>query len=412
MLGDDGIAHELHGAMLPSLWEQSEFLRQNLEYHVAGNHLLKNLTALSTVSLAVDCGDAARWRAFALPRLWNEIVEQVLDDGTHVERSPMYSIIALADCLEVVAWCRARGQTVPDFVMTRLRKMFEALSLLMRSDGTLHAFNDCCRQSPVPLRTLDALACAAFGHTPRGIRDGAVSLSSAGYFGYTRCGDRLFVDCGELGPAYQPGHAHCDLLSFELDLAGAMVIVDSGTSDYADPQVRQHQRSTAAHNTLAINGRDQAELWSTYRVARRPVVRGGAFERDALPFSGAYSPYHDQRLVHRRQFDSHGPGRYSFIDSVEGSTHRARGFLHFHPDLDARIEDRRVVLDRRAGGPAVVIESDDWSELRLVRGALAPPQGWYALSDERRVPSFALEYVPFTGGNQTSRVAIRSVCAD
>jgi hypothetical protein len=410
LLDADAISLELQEAMTRSIWAQSEQLRQNLEYHVAGNHLLKNLTALSTVSLAIDSRASARRRAFALPRLWEEIVDQVLDDGAHVERSPMYAVIGLADCLEVVAWCDARGETVPRDIRERLRKMYDSLGLLMRPDGTLHAFNDCCRSSPVPLPVLFTLARAALGGGMPQRREGPMSLADAGYFGYSHGADRLFIDCGALGPSYQPGHGHCDLLSFELDLAGSMVIVDSGTSDYMDARVRQHQRSTAAHNTLELNGLDQAELWSTYRVARRPEVRSAAFERDSFAFHGAYSPYHEPRLVHRRSFELRSAGDYSFVDSVEGCVQSARGFLHFHPDFDARIEDRRVILNRRSGGLQVAIESEDWSDLRLVRGALAPPQGWYALGDERRVPSFALEYAPFSGSRQESRVTIRAAC--
>ena len=49
-----------------------------------------------------------------------------------------------------------------------------------------------------------------------------------------RSGDRLLVDCGEIGPDYLPGHAHCDTLSFELSLSGQRVVVDSGCGIYVD----------------------------------------------------------------------------------------------------------------------------------------------------------------------------------
>jgi uncharacterized heparinase superfamily protein len=38
-------------------------------------------------------------------------------------------------------------------------------------------------------------------------------------------GNRLIVDCGPVGPEYQPGHSHCDTLSFELSLGGKRVVV-------------------------------------------------------------------------------------------------------------------------------------------------------------------------------------------
>src|SRR5690606_2555175 len=72
-------------------------------------------------------------------------------------------------------------------------------------------------------------------------------------------------------------HAHCDLLSFELDLAGLPFAVDAGVSGYADAPLREFVRSTRAHNTVVIGGREQSEIWGVYRVARMAeVMRAGA----------------------------------------------------------------------------------------------------------------------------------------
>ena len=85
----------------------------------------------------------------------------------------------------------------------------------------------------------------------------------------------LVFDCGPLGPDCQPGHGHCDVLSYELSLHGRRVVVDTGVSTYERNAVRRYERSTAAHNTIRIDGEDQAEVsgqafaWGGARTSAR-----------------------------------------------------------------------------------------------------------------------------------------------
>jgi uncharacterized heparinase superfamily protein len=399
-------AQPLRDLMLPSLWLQVAHLKRNFEYHLLGNHLLKDLTAMAAASLCLEWNRAAEWREYALSRLWREIDEQFLSDGMHFERSPMYHDLALADCLEVVALCSQTAVPVPEATAVRLRLAIAATQVMRRSNNSFHAFNDCSRFSPIALDTLETLAAVAGLSRPAIGDTRSTALREAGYFGYAHEGDRLVVDAGPLGPRYQPGHGHCDLLSFELDFDGVPVIVDSGTSGYAEEPLRMHQRSTAGHNTLEFNGKEQAEIWSVFRVARRPVLHEARQTDDGTEFVGSYSPYHDRRIIHRRSIVRSGRGSLKISDAVEGPWRAVRGFLHFHPDVSARIEGRRVILNSDAGLD-VVLESEEWSSLRLVRGAMDPPQGWYAEAFGRRVPTFALEYAPFMHGRDRCTITIR-----
>ena len=57
------------------------------------------------------------------------------------------------------------------------------------------------------------------------------------------------------------GHGHNDALSFELWLAGQPVFIDSGTFCYtSDMEARNLSRSTAAHNTVEIDGREISRI--------------------------------------------------------------------------------------------------------------------------------------------------------
>ena len=54
----------------------------------------------------------------------------------------------------------------------------------------------------------------------------------SGFYIFKQNDWKLIVDAGQPGPAYIPGHAHCDTMSFELFRAGKPVIVNCGTYAY------------------------------------------------------------------------------------------------------------------------------------------------------------------------------------
>jgi hypothetical protein len=72
----------------------------------------------------------------------------------------------------------------------------------------------------------------------------------------------LAVICGPNGHGRRGGHGHNDKLSFELNVDGEDVIVDGGSPVYSsDPIMRNTYRSTGAHSTVAVSGREQ-DKWS------------------------------------------------------------------------------------------------------------------------------------------------------
>lgn len=70
----------------------------------------------------------------------------------------------------------------------------------------------------------------------------------------------LCVSCGANGQNQKGGHGHNDKNSFELNVGGLDYIVDGGCPYYtSNPTMRNSYRSTFAHNTLAVEGREQDE---------------------------------------------------------------------------------------------------------------------------------------------------------
>ncbi|HEX2190360.1 MAG TPA: alginate lyase family protein [Longimicrobiaceae bacterium] len=367
-------------------------LERRLEWHILANHLQKNLCALAVGGLLFGGAAAERWRRLALRHLWREVEEQVLPDGGHFERSPMYHAIALGDLLELLLLLRACDEPAPAAAVERIGRMTEAFGRLSRPDGSLHLLNDSAGGIAPARSRLDALAREALG---RGVRetDGVWELPQTGFLGYNgaSAGERLIMDCGAPGPRYQPGHAHCGLLGFELDLAGRPVFVDSGVSGYDGDPFREYVRSTRAHNTVAVAGREQSEVWGTFRLARRAEVlfAGADAGEGGCRIRAAYRPYHDRRAVHHRTVER-GAGEWTVTDRVDGAAGAPlQSWLHLHPDGTVRVEDGGVTA--LLPGVEVRVEPFGVDRVEVVRGARGPVQGWHCPEFGCAVPAPAVE---------------------
>lgn len=379
-LVEDEIPADLFHRLLAATGAQLDWLAEHLEHHLDANHLQRNLTALAWGALAF-AGERGSRRQRHLPALWEQSREQVLPDGGHFERSPMYHGAALNDFLRTLSLCRAAGATVPADVPGRLTKMTRAYQWMSRPDGTLHLLNDAANgQRPARNEVMDLARRVLHEEFPE--PTGSFALPATGYFGLVDVaeGTRLIIDAGPPGPAHQPGHAHCDMLSFELDVDARRVIVDSGLHGYDGDPYREYVRSTRAHNTVAVDDRDQHEMWATFRVARRGRViaaEGSGASDGRYAFRGACRPYHDRRLLHQRRIQL-GDRRLDVTDSLTGAVGRSvSSWLHLHPDLQVeRVESKFVA--RVAGSEVrVVIEPFGGDSVRIRRGESAPPQGWY-----------------------------------
>ena len=77
--------------------------------------------------------------------------------------------------------------------------------------------------------------------------------------GWSETDNYLLIDCGEFG-FQKGGHGHADALAIDLAVGGESILVDAGTYTYHESEtLRNNFRTTAAHNTLIIDGKSQSE---------------------------------------------------------------------------------------------------------------------------------------------------------
>jgi uncharacterized heparinase superfamily protein len=366
-----------------SLYLQLRYLFRHLEYHLLGNHLFKNAVALIYGGLYFDSDEAARWLHKGLAILRAQLDEQVLADGGHFERSPMYHALILEDVLDCLNALSQYPQAVAAdlaLLSDKAAQMLQFMADTLHPDGEIGFFNDCAIGiAPAPQRLFDYARRLGLDGPQQQPADG-LSLIEKPQFGLyvlQNARSRMLFDAGCIGPDYLPGHAHCDTLSYELSIDGRRCIVNSGTYQYAGSE-RNRFRATAAHNTVQVDGQEQHEIWSTFRVARRgyPSAVSADVTAQGLLLSAAHNGY--SRLpgspLHKREVRA-DTDSWIIVDTVTGAdAHAMKSFVHLHPDvavLEQAVE--HVVLsiaDRQ-----FVIQMMDQLEWELISGVFAAEFG-------------------------------------
>ena len=325
------------GAMEPdwlhSLAVQARWLEGRLEWRLLGNHLLANAKALITAGLFFEGSEAERWLARGLAIWDRQLAEQILPDGGHIERSPMYHALVLEDLLDLYNFVRASAG--PEH--TRLARWAEHagrmqswLAAMTHPDGEIGFFNDAAFEVAATLVSLDRYAVALGLERCAAPAPGVTHLNPSGYIRLQTNDAVALIDAAPIGPDHLTGHAHADTLSFELSLGLERLIVNGGVNTYGEGADRQVQRSTAAHSTVEIDGENSSEVWAGFRVGRRAQVRDVQVAcDDGVSVSAAHDGYvwRPGRPVHHRSWRMQ-PGRLTVDDRIEGSASTALARFH------------------------------------------------------------------------------------
>ena len=339
-----------------SLAAQTCHLMRSIEYHLGGNHLLANATALVFAGAFFEGPEADRWRARGLELLADQISEQILTDGAHFELSPMYHSLVLEGMLDLLGLSHAYPDVLDEPIAAMglkevARQMAQWLAAIRHPDGQIPYFNDAAFGiAPAPA---DLLSYARRRAVPGSASVNHLTvLAPSGFAILSQPPFHVIFDCGRIGPDYLPAHAHADTLSFELSLGGNRLISNSGTSTYERGSERERERSTSAHATVEIDGASSAETWASFRVGRRPNVARVQFATDQR--LDWVETWHDGFLylpgspIHRRRIMA-TTGQVCIADWIEGSgVHSIRGILPIHPGVTV---EKLAVKKFRLGSP-------------------------------------------------------------
>jgi uncharacterized heparinase superfamily protein len=334
-----------------SIFNQARYVRDFLERDVLGNHLVENCKAL--IVAGVFLGEPAFTKAGA-GWLRRQLAEQILGDGGHYERSPMYHCIVLEDLIAVHDALAATDHPFAREVRDAITHMANFAYGTLEPDGTIALFNDSAYGiAPQPEVLFSRLEKQQLWRRPSRPRNALYKQS--GLYVYRDDTISLTFDCGACCPDFLPAHAHADMLSYTLWFDGEPVVTDSGVYEYTAGQWRDYFRSTRAHNTFTIDDREQIACWAAFRVGRRGYPRNVK-----TTASGAYAEttcYHflGVRASRTIELRAKQPG-IQISDRILPLRKRCsyRSFVHFAPGVSlTRKSGSRARLQTKNGAPIV-----------------------------------------------------------
>jgi len=428
--GDIAAVAEAH------IWEVA---RKYSKHSSANNHLIGEAAGVYIgAAFFSQTPRAAQYRAEAKQLLINEMEDQIDADGIHKELALGYHLFVLQFFL--LAWHAGQvaGDPFPSAFTNKLLKMADFLDTWLAAGAEGVHFGDAddgyvldlggvrgdaagwvAATRALLLKDKPSPACGdeqifwLTGDCQRVSKEGAEqsvathqSLPSIHYreaglcLLQTRVGTpakpmAVTFDCGPLGYKSIAAHGHADSLSITLRYNGAPFFVDPGTYDYFTyDQWRNYFRSTRAHNTAEIDGRDQSEMLGKFLWgdrAQTKLVDWGVNE-DVCTAVAEHDGY--QRLsdpvIHRRQLQlNRKTGELIVSDTFEANAEHLV-VLRFQCAPDCRIErttkdDRTLVIVRPEGTLRLTLP--DQAEIAISKGETDPIAGWFSSAYHQKVPT-------------------------
>ena len=406
---------------LDSIYQHLMRISRNLSlYSSANNHLIGELIGLFVGASCFDFWpECEGWRSRAQRLLEREIRLQVGEDGVNREQAMSYHLFTMELFLLAFAIGRNTKHPFSTAYADRLRAMAGFLDTVATASGDLPWYGDSddargfvASEGESSLQVAMQLAgllfaepqWLSFSKTPTAAaralvpdllanlqhaaqpRAAARDLFPDAGLACVRGQDesvRLLMDFGPLGFTSIAAHGHADALSLWFAIDDEYFLVDAGTYAYhSHPVWRTYFRSTAAHNTARVDGRNQSEMAGRFMWSRKANARQLRFESDSEKVTieaehDGYARLQDP-VTHRRSISfDRTSGDVSIGDSFQcTSRHEVELFFHMHEEAAvACLRDGEAQVNWRQR--RIVFSSPDRDgHWEIIRGSENPQLGW------------------------------------
>jgi hypothetical protein len=425
LLGDAPQYSEFRDELLPALAFHGRYIERHLSTYFSPNtHLLGEAVAMFFLgTLYPQMPHAARWKQRGWRIVQHEASRQVRPDGVYFEQSLHYHVYALDFFLYARQLAAANDLYVAAAFDGAMLQMLDVVNALAQA-GPAEGFGDDDggrlfnprrnrtenMTDPLALGVLayrrDDLSAAElteesiwmFGDRATSELESHAGQRSVGSCAFPDGGIYVLADSGpfaqamtiDAGPQGQGrcGHGHADALSLRLTMNGARWLVDSGSgvyvaSSFAD---RDTFRGTAAHNTLRVDGVDQASASGPFSWTEIPTPRidGWIAGKTFTYFSGSHDGYERlaDAVTHRRSVLRVNGMLWLVRDvAIGGAEHDLELRWHFANDVQLREGGATELIASRhgSGEPGlrmIVTDDSDW-KTEITRGLISPTYGCY-----------------------------------
>ncbi|NJR62088.1 MAG: hypothetical protein HC769_26640 [Cyanobacteria bacterium CRU_2_1] len=320
-------------------------------------------------------------------QLTENLLNEILSDGVHIELSTHYHQLSLKSCLEFVELAQMNDIAIDRSLLQRLAKGLEFYQFMQHPNGEIPLINDAdegdfryvLKQGSCLFQDESLLWAATLGSEGKPPQILSKYFDRSGYFVFCDTWGKdsetyqhrqhVFYDCAQLG---EGTHAHFDLFSFCYYVNGQPAIIDPGRYTYdAIPDQnginwRKAFKSTAYHNTVEIDGKDQTcyipkakpgkfKFGSPIEVLERDFCLGNRSDWvSAKAKSAEYSPIHQRFFLYmHRQY-------LLILDRVyidDAQSHQCTLRFHLSPEFIDRVSLKPAEHSVIAIAPALTIHT-------------------------------------------------------
>jgi hypothetical protein len=456
---DGPLEARFHLAWLTGFLDHGRFLYRHLETHSSPyNHLIGEASALFALGLLFpEFRESTAWVARGRQVLESTVDSQFHADGGSVEQSTFYHHATLGFYLLAAILGRGNGQELSAAIWGAIERGVAFSMSIAQPDGRVPRVGGADDGKPIRLehlpffdfRPYQAIGAVLFSRADFKYAAGrfwedaywllgsegarafealpseppplAAALPASGYYmarsSWAKDADYLCFDCGPQAAGLRrddvpsAAHGHADCLSVVVTLGGREVLVDPGFFCYnGDPEWEVQFRKTRLHNTVSVDGADQAKHLSKMAWTRTyaPTVEGWSADGRLAWARGSHDGFRrlPQPVIHRRTAWLRPDGYVLVYDELTGEgEHTIEVTFQFGPGtLDLRQDhvlfDNAYQLRWLASAPM---------QPSVAKGGAGPADGWIATSLGVRQAAPRLR---LAGSMSSGRLAVVSIVAD
>jgi len=398
------LPYDLARDLSSSIARLGTFLADPRNYEPEFNHGFNEAAGLLLIATNFPELDlSSAWRRTAIDRLLDMLATNVDADGVDIENSPFYHYYVMGMASQIAAWAAEHEPELAPAYTDARRRMTHHAATIVQPDGRLPMLGATATtyvpgQDPAvygPLTALDTHFAWVFtrGEVGQPPPPGVELFPVSGLFLMrtdTPPPDELLnqtfitFDSG----VYRTDHSDLDALGLTYYSDGRLLLRDSGLFTYDRGVDREYFHGTRAHNTVVVDGLDQAP----------GAAVSGAHGRvgDAYWATGWSDLV--EGVNHVRTVILLEPGLVVVYDRLTSSApHRYVQTWHLFPGASLQSRGLNILARNENGIPALAISEADWSTLSraAIYGGSSPMQGWYSGAYGSKSRNWALEYSRF-----------------
>lgn len=286
-----------------SIHQNLEFIKNNIEHHIPGNHVIFQYFAVWITLFLLDNNENKIYADL----FEKEFNSEFLDSGLHFEKSTHYHLQVLQLGVYYSLIYFNNINIIPALLFDKIKKAYKILDGFSFQKNNLPLIGDNCynffhfnlQEDAQNLNALKEYLEISENHSD-------ILEISNDYFISKKFNSHIIFDIGNIGLRQNPGHGHSDLLSIIFSHNGVPIFTDPGTKRYSNKHEDLELKKVGSHNTISVNGEDQSKLWGFFRWAFLPENLNYEYSNfeDKIHIKGSYIGFKNiGKVKHYREIE-------------------------------------------------------------------------------------------------------------